>query len=45
MYKYGIGNMYYKGEYIQNILLKNPSQTQIIIIINLNNGVYFYHNV
>jgi hypothetical protein len=32
--------MYYKGEYIQNILLKNPSETQIIIII-LNHGVYF----
>jgi hypothetical protein len=36
--------MYYKGEYIQNISLENPSQIIIIIII-LNHGVYFYHNM
>jgi hypothetical protein len=32
MYKYGIRNMYDDGD-LQNILLKNPNQMKIIIII------------
>jgi len=37
MYKYGIWKMYDDGEYLQNILLKNPNQMEIIIIIIYKN--------
>jgi hypothetical protein len=36
MHKYGMWNMYNDGKYFQNILLKNPNEMEIIIIIYKN---------